>query len=114
MAKRQIVAMGGGGFLAAGDDGVLDDYVLSLARKGRPRVCFVGTAGGDNRDNIVRFYEAFPAKRAEASHLRLFGVPRTDIRAFLLSQNVIYVGGGNTANMLAVWRVHGVDRALRE
>jgi len=114
MARRQIVAMGGGGFLVAGDDGLLDDYVLSLARKDRPRVCFLATAGGDSRDNIVKFYEAFPAKRAEASHLPLFGVPRKDIREFLLSQDVIYVGGGNTANMLAVWRVHGVDRVLRE
>jgi dipeptidase E len=114
MAKRQIVAMGGGGFLVPGDDGVLDDYVLSLTRKGRPRVCFLATAGGDSRDSIVKFYEAFPANRAEASHLSLFGVPRKDIREFLLSQDVIYVGGGNTANMLAVWRVHGVDRVLRE
>lgn len=112
MAKRQIVAMGGGGFLM--DDAVLDDYVLSLARKKRPRICFVPTAGGDSRDNIVRFYEAFPPRRAEASHLRLFGVPRTDIREFLLSQDVIYVGGGNTANMLVIWRVHKVDRMLRE
>jgi peptidase E len=114
MLKRQIVAIGGGGFSVPGDDGALDDYVLSLTRKARPRVCFVATAGGDNRDYIVRFYEAFAAGRAEASHLPLFGVPRTDIRAFLLSQNVIFVGGGNTANMLAVWRVHGVDRMLRE
>jgi len=114
MAKRQIVAMGGGGFLVAGDDGLLDDYVLSLTRKRRPRICFLPTATGDSREFIVRFYEAFPARRAEASHLPLFGVPRKDIREFLLSQDVIYVGGGNTANMLAVWRVHGVDRALRE
>ncbi|RIK63636.1 MAG: peptidase E [Planctomycetota bacterium] len=114
MANRQIVAMGGGGFLMSGDYDALDNYILSLTRKRRPRVCFIATAGGDNRDNIVKFYEAFPARRAEASHLRLFGVPRTDIRAFLLSQDVIYVSGGNTANMLAVWRVHGVDRVLRE
>lgn len=112
MAKRQIVAMGGGGFLM--DDPLLDDYVLSLTRRKRPRVCFLPTAGGDNRDSIVKFHEAFPPQRAEASHLRLFGVPRTDIRELLLSQDVIYVGGGNTANMLAVWSVHGVDRVLRE
>lgn len=112
MVKRQIVAMGGGGFSM--DDRVLDDYVLSLTRKPRPRVCFLPTASGDSRDYIVNFYDAFPAKRAEASHLPLFGLPRKDIRAFLLAQDVIYVGGGNTANMLAVWRLHAVDRALRE
>ncbi|HPF39389.1 MAG TPA: peptidase E [Phycisphaerae bacterium] len=114
MIKRQIVAMGGGGFLMSGDFDRMDAYVLSLARKRRPRVCFVPTAGGDKTDNIAKFHEAFTGARAEASHLRLFGVPRTDIRDFVLSQDVIYVGGGNTANMLAVWRVHGVDRLLRE
>src|SRR5262249_4329913 len=114
MAKRQIVVMGGGGFSVAGDDGVLDDYVLSLTRARRPRVCFLATAGGGSRDYIVRFFEAVPARRAEASHLPLFGVPREDIREFLLSQDVIYVGGGNTANMLAVWRAQGVDRVLRD
>lgn len=131
-AKRQIVAIGGGGFSIPGDDGRLDDYILSLTRKGtragtteaakgsrggrRPRVCFLPTATGDNRDYIVRFYEAFHAGRAEASHLPLFGVPRLpgEIRELLLSQDVIYVGGGNTANLLAVWRVHGIDRILRE
>ncbi len=114
MAKRHIVAMGGGGFSVPGDNGVLDNYVLALTRKKKPRICFVGTATGDNREYIVRFYDAFPATRAVASHLPLFGVPRKDIREFLLAQDVIYVGGGNTANMLAVWRIHGVDRALRE
>ena len=64
--------------------------------------------------DVAKLYEAFPAKRAEASHLALFGAPRRNLREFLLSQNVIYVGGGNTANMLAVWRVHGVDRVLAE
>lgn len=112
--QRHIVVFGGGGFSVAGDNGALDDYVLSLTRKKTPRVCFLGTATGDFRDYIVRFYEAFPAKRAKASHLPLFGVPRNDIREFLLSQDAIFVGGGNTANLLAVWRVHGVDRALRE
>ncbi len=104
--------MGGGGFSMG--DSVLDDYVLTMTRKVRPRVCFIPTASGDSREYIVNFYEAFPAKRAVASHLPLFGAPRRDIREFLLSQDVIYVGGGNTANMLAVWRVHGVDRVLRE
>ena len=112
--KRQIVAIGGGGFSVPGDDGVLDDYILSLTRKGgkrgrRPRICFLPTASGDSRDYIVEFYEAFSGGarggRAEASHLPLFGMPRPhkEIREFLLSQDVIYVSGGNTANMLAVW-----------
>jgi len=62
---------------------------------------------------ITKFYEAF-GERAQATHLGLFGRPRPDMAAVLTGQDIIYVGGGNTANMLAVWRVHGVDRMLRE
>jgi len=111
---RQIVAMGGGGFSFGPDWASLDDYVLGLTGKGRPKVCFLPTASGDSDTYIVRFYEAFPPSRAVASHLALFKRSVTDLRAFLLDQDVIYVGGGNTAAMLAIWRVHGVDAALRE
>ena len=112
MADRQIVAMGGGGFAADGDDGLLDDFILSLAGRPRPRVCFIPTAGGDRDSSIVDFHAAF-AGRADPSHLPLFRRTGEDVAARLLEQDVIYVGGGNTENMLAVWRLHGVDRALR-
>lgn len=62
----------------------------------------------------MRFYQRFPASLCEPSHLELFGVPRAGVSEHLLSQDAIFVSGGNTANMLAVWRVHGVDAALRE
>src|SRR5436190_20978614 len=112
---RTIVAMGGGGF-SMDPDTLLDDHVVEPARerrgRPRPRVGFHGTASGDADGYIARFYAAF-ARRAEASHLPLFVRTEVDIEAFLLDQDVVYVGGGNTANLLAVWRVHGVDRALR-
>ena len=114
MAVRHIVAMGGGGFSMEPRNPLLDDFVLSLARrKHRPRVCFVGTASGDADSYISRFHKAFPRTRAAASHLSLFQRPAIDLRSFVLNQDVIYVGGGNTANLLAVWRVHGLDRVLR-
>ncbi len=91
---------------------LLDDYVLSLARKKRPRVCFVPTASGDNDGYIVRFHKAFPPARAAATHLVLFNRTVRDLRRLVLAQDVIYVGGGNTANLLAVWRLHRLDRAL--
>lgn len=69
---------------------------------------------GDHPGAVVLFYECFPASLCEPSHLELFGVPRAGIREHLLAQDAIFVSGGNTANMLAVWRVHGVDAALRE
>lgn len=113
---RLIVAMGGGGFSMDTDNTLLDDHVLWLARAARgharPRVCFIGTASGDADSYLTKFYAAF-ARRAEASHLALFVRTVVDIGALLLDQDVIYVGGGNTASMMAVWRTHGVDRALR-
>jgi dipeptidase E len=110
--ERHIVALGGGGF-TVDDHSLLDDFIVGLAGPARPRVCFLPTAQGDSAEYVVAFYEAFRG-RAEPSHLELFGRPRKDIRDFLLGHDVVYVGGGNTANMLAIWRVHGVDGILRE
>jgi dipeptidase E len=112
-AKKQIVAMGGGSFSVEPEGSALDAYVLALTGQPRPKICFVPTASGDAAMYITKFYEAF-GDRAEATHLGLFGRPRTDMERVLTSQDIIYVGGGNTANMLAVWRVHGVDRMMRE
>jgi peptidase E len=110
--RKQIVAMGGGSFSVEPDGSALDAYVLALAAKPRPKICFVPTASGDSPVYITKFYEAF-GDRAQATHLGLFGRPRTDMASVLTSQDIIYVGGGNTANMLAVWRVHGVDQMMR-
>jgi dipeptidase E len=114
-AKRlpQIVAMGGGGFLMEPENLLLDDYVLSLVRH-RVRVLFVPTASGDAASFLERFSAAFPPSRARASHLSLFQRDERDLRTAVLAQDVVYVGGGNTANMLAVWRLHGLDRILRD
>ena len=109
----QIVAMGGGGFSMEPDNPLLDDYVLSLVER-RPRVLFVPTASGDSADYVASFLAAFPPKRARASHLPLFSRDGRDLRSTVLAQDVVYVGGGNTANLLAVWRAHGLDRILRE
>ena len=93
---------------------MLDDFVLSLARrKHRPRVCFVGTASGDSDSYIRRFHEAFPPSRAAATHLAFFERTVRDLKSFVMDQDVIYVGGGSSANMLAVWRLHGLDKVLR-
>jgi dipeptidase E len=114
MAERHIVAMGGGGFSMEPRNPVLDDFVLSLARRRRrPRVCFVGTASGDSDWYIRRFHEAFPPSRAAATHLTFFERTVRDLKSFVMEQDVIYVGGGSSANMLAVWRLHGLDKVLR-
>jgi dipeptidase E len=90
---------------------LLDDYILSLARKERPRICFLATAMGDSEDYIVRFYQRF-AGSCVATHLPLFRRKVADLAAFVAEQDVLYVSGGNTANMLAVWAQHGFDRVL--
>ena len=111
----QRLALLGGGFST--DDGLLDDWVLAQARVARPKVCFVPTASGDAPAYIDQFLTAFRSRPdCEPSVLRLFRRELDDdaLRSFLLAQDVVYVGGGNTANLLAVWRTHGVDRLLRE
>jgi dipeptidase E len=103
------------------DNPLLDDFILSRARRARPRICFLPTASGDSAAYVVRFYRAFAARDCIATDLMLIGagnLPRqpeasADLAAFVAAQDIIYVGGGNTANALAMWRVHGLDKALR-
>ncbi len=115
------MAMGGGGFSMGPDHTLLDDHLLSLATRrrgvgGLPKVLFVPTASGDPETYVDRFVESF-ASRAETSSLRLFYLGElegADLRTFVLEHDVIYVGGGSTANLLALWRLHGLDEILAE
>ena len=108
--------MGGGTFASSGTRTPLDEFVLSLARARRgaerPAMCFIGTATGDDAGYIERFHAAFDDV-AETTDLALFSRTVKDVAAFLIGQDAIYIGGGNTASLLAVWRTHGVDEALR-
>jgi peptidase E len=80
-----------------------------------PRICHIGTAGGDQQWFNALFSEAGEAGGMTVTHLNLFPMPTTgDPAALLLGQDVIWVGGGSVANLLAVWRLHGLDRPLRE
>ena len=92
----------------------LISYVLSLSKKEHPKVCFIPTATGDSATSIVAFYDRFSSSNATGSHLSLFNRTIYDIEEHLLNQDIIMVGGGNTANMLATWRIHGVDVALEK
>jgi haloacetate dehalogenase len=112
--RRRIVALGGGGFSMEPENPLLDRFVLSLAGTARPRICFVPTASGDSAEYIARFHHAFSALDCDPCELRLFERSVGDLRSFVLSQDVLYVGGGSTANLLAVWRTHGLDRIVAE
>ena len=92
---------------------LLQDYVLELTGKERPRALFVPTPVADNAENTLWAYSELGA-RAQVSHVSFFPWPPTDLREFALRQDVIYVSGGNTANALAIWRTHGFDEILRE
>jgi dipeptidase E len=100
-----IVAMGGFSLR-------LVELMLELTGRARPRLLYLPTAMGDTQTRIAEFYEWSRGLAAERDHLRLFGVP-DDPLGRIAEADAILVSGGNTANMLAVWRVHGVDRALR-
>lgn len=104
--------MGSGGFMLERDS-PLDDFLLSLSPAHRPSVCYLPTPAGDSDRGIAAFFEAFSRRDCEPSCLRLFGAPEQPVEQ-LADQDVIYVSGGNTANALALWRLHGVDEALRE
>ncbi|MGI8728059.1 MAG: Type 1 glutamine amidotransferase-like domain-containing protein [Solirubrobacterales bacterium] len=114
--RRQIVSFGGGGFSMEAGNPLLDDYVLGLCEAERPRVCFLPTASGDADHYLVRFYRHFSGDRCIPSHVSLFRKDRgaDDLRAHLLSQDLIYVGGGSVISLLATWRAHGVDLILRD
>ena len=78
-------------------------------------MCLIATAVGDAADRLIPTYAALSELDARISHLALFPMPNVpDVRAHLLRQDVIWVGGGSVVNLLAVWRAHGLDRILHE
>jgi peptidase E len=104
--------MGGSGFSMERDNPLLDEYYLAQTGKPSPAVCFLPTASGDADGYIVQFYKAFGRLRCRPSHLSLFRPPE-DLEAFVLAQDAVYVGGGNTKSMLALWPAWGLERVLR-
>ena len=111
MSEPQIVAIGGFGSDEAWER--LGAFIFALTGKERPRVCFVPTASAENAHFLVSLYERF-AGSADCTHISFFPWPPEDLRERVVAQDVIFVGGGNTANMLAIWRTHGFDAVLRE
>jgi dipeptidase E len=111
--KGQIIAMGGGGFSMEPENPLLDLYILKQARRSNPSVCFVPTASGDSDSYVAKFYAAYSKLECRPVHLAFF--QRTpNLREFILQRDIIYVGGGNTKSMLAVWREWGLPQILRQ
>ena len=93
---------------------MLDRYALSLVEAERPKVCFIPTASGDDAGYTLMFYKAYSSYGCDPFVLNLFNREVSDIGSFIAGMDMVYVGGGNTANMLSVWRLHGVDKALED
>jgi len=83
---------------------LLEKYFLKLTGQACPKICFIPTASGDSDFTIRRFYDAALHLNCIASHLSLFNAPSEDLESIILNQDAIYVGGGNTRNMLVLWR----------
>ncbi|KGR80505.1 Type 1 glutamine amidotransferase-like domain-containing protein [Ureibacillus manganicus] len=110
---RQIIALGGGGFSMEPNNLALDEYILKQSNKKQPKICFIPTASGDAEGYIARFYESFQKLPCEPSHLSLFKPPTRDLEGFVLEKDILYVGGGNTKNLLALWNEWGLDKIVR-
>jgi len=114
--RKQIIAMGGGGFSMEPGNPLLDDYILSQCPVKKPGICLVPTASKDHMDYIRDFYEFFMTRECSPRHLSLTdpGLPVGDLENFLLANDIIYVTGGHTGYMLAAWRAFGLDIILKK
>ena len=111
--SRNIIAIGGGGFGANPGQGIIENYILKQTKKKNPSICFIPTATGDNEAYKVNFYSTFTNLNCYPSHLDFF--KRTpDLNELILNQDAIFVGGGNTKSMLAVWKEWGLDKILKK
>src|SRR5581483_2887090 len=91
----------------------LDDHALALTGVERPRVCLIPTASGDASAYVAAFYRSF-GPGARCSHVSVFQREPSGLRELVLDQDLLYIGGGNTANLLALWRLHGLDHLVTE
>ena len=109
--KKHIIAIGGGGFGRNNSSNLIEEYLLNLTGKDCPKICFLPTATGDNDNYIVRFYSVFTKFNCIPSHIEFFN--RTgDIHNHIMKQDVVFVGGGNTKSMLAIWKEWGMSKLL--
>ena len=111
--KRQIIAIGGGGFGRNPGEGIIENYILNQSNAKNPNICFILTATGDNEAYKNNYYATFTKLNCNPVHLDFF--KRTpDLQSLINEQDVIFVGGGNTKSMLAVWKDWGLDSILHE
>ena len=111
--KKHIVAIGGGGFGRNNSSYLIENYILNISSKDCPNICFLPTATGDLDSYIVRFYSIFSRLNCIPSHIEFFK-RTTDIQNHIMKQDIIFVGGGNTKSMLAIWNAWGMSELLNK
>ena len=110
---RQIIAIGGGGFGRNPGIGIIEKYILEQSKKEMPNICFIPTATGDDESYKVSYYATLTKLNCNPTHLDFF--KRTpNLEKIIMKNDIIFVGGGNTKSMLAVWRDWGLDIILKE
>lgn len=112
--KKQIIAMSSGGFSMQPANPILDYYVLNQSDKTNPKLCFLPTASGDDESYILKFYSFFSSLNCVPSYLSLFNPPTSDLEDFIMNKDIIYVGGGNTKNLLALWKEWNLHNILKK
>jgi dipeptidase E len=109
---KHIIAAGGGGFSMEPDNLALDQYIIQQSGKPHPKVCFLPTASADSEEYTLRFFQAFLKLGCQPAYLSLFKPHTADLAGFLLEHDVIYVSGGSTRALLALWREFELDVIL--
>jgi dipeptidase E len=110
---RRIIACGGDGWPTDPHNPAIEDRMLELARSGTPRIMLLPTASGDSDNLIARFYEFFNGRPCRPDHLAVFRPHPRVTERLILEQDIVYVGGGSTVNLMALLPMHGLDVALR-
>ena len=110
-ANGHIIAIGGGGFGRNPNEPIIENYILNLSNSQKPNITFFPTASAENSDYIVNFYTAFSSLNCNAKHISLFkNTP--NLESIIRDSDIIYIGGGNTKSMLAVFKEWGLDKLL--
>lgn len=111
---KKLVVIGAGGYTLEPESQMIDEFFLKKVGKSNPKICLLPTACGDRQDTIERFHSFYQSRGAVASHVSVFVAETKDVELHLLQQDGIYITGGNTKSMLALWREWGIDRAIRK
>lgn len=111
---KQIISIGGGGFTGEKPSLKIERYLLAQTQKSHPKICFLAQASAEDPYYTNKFFETFLSLDAKPSQVSLFGRVENKWKDHILDQDLIYVGGGNTKSMLALWREWGMDKILKQ